>query len=781
MSNLSLNIGIQGLFAAQSGLDVIGNNLANLATPGYSRQNVSLAQSMGIRRGGLLFGSGVDSLDVNRTVDSLLESRIVRQLGLTGRLEQRALFAGEVESLFGSLDNPVLGSALNSFFDDVSLLSTSPADLAARSAVTQSAASIASSFNQISSGLGSVEENISGQIEVDIKLANELAEQLADLNIQIQDAEAGSGSPANGLRDQRQLVLQSLAELVELQTKEDPDGSLRVFVGGNLLVVEGQARELELNEEPGKNLSLSVSGGLNEFRPNAGRIGGLMDLNKKFLEGVISDLDQLASAFIQSMNKAHSTGVPASGPFKSLVGTTEIQDLDGDGSVLNERLGAALPFAVEPGPLLINVTNEAGGLTQYEIEVDPDASVGDFVDSINGIPGLTASIDVTGRLRISAGPGLRFDFANRLPEIANTFGTFGSELPQLGSAQKQPYSVAAGGSLDFAVPAGAGTNLSIPIDPTAFPNDEKVTAAQMADYLNGLEDFSDAGLVAQDVGGYLHLVGAQGGAASFELTGGAAAAGLGLDDVIGVAAQPNAEAGDVQLFGSYQGDVEQSFLFVPTSNGTVGTTPGLQVEVFDAKGDKIATLDVGEDYVPGTRLSIGDGIEVAFDLMEVSADTNERMQLDVRPDSDPGGVLVGFGLNTLFTGTNASNIQVRQEILDDPDLLATSGSGELVDQSILLDMLAMQDAPLGQLGGSSIDGRYAEILADVGFEVGTTQSALDSASTVLESLRTRRDSVSAVNVDEELVKMVQFEQTYDAIARFMQVINETSEVLLSII
>ena len=211
MSNLSLNIGIQGLFAAQSGLDVIGNNLANLATPGYSRQNVGLSQSMGVRRGGLLFGSGVNTLDVNRTVDSLLESRIVRQLGLTGRLEQRALFASEVESLFGSLDNPVLGSDFNSFFDDLSLLSTSPADLAVRTAATQSAAGIATSFNQLALGLGSVEENLRGQVEVDIDLANQLGLQIADLNIQIQDAEAGTGTQANGLRDERQLVLQQLA------------------------------------------------------------------------------------------------------------------------------------------------------------------------------------------------------------------------------------------------------------------------------------------------------------------------------------------------------------------------------------------------------------------------------------------------------------------------------------------------------------------------------------------------------------------------------------------
>lgn len=781
MSNLSLNIGIQGLFAAQSGLDVIGNNLANLATPGYSRQNVGLSQGMGFRRGGLLFGSGVNALDVNRTVDRLLESRIVRQLGLTGRLEQRALFASEVESLFGSLDNPVLGSDFNSFFDDLSLLSTSPADLAVRTAATQSAAGIATSFNQLALGLGSVEENLRGQVEVDIDLANQLGLQIADLNIQIQDAEAGTGTQANGLRDQRQLVLQQLAELVELQTKEDADGSLRVFVGGNLLVVEGQTRELELNEAADGELSLSVSGGINEFRPSAGRIGGLMDLNTKFLEGVITDLDQLASAFIQGMNKAHSTGVPVSGPFTSLVGTTEIQDLDGDGSVLNERLGSVLPFAVEPGPLLINVTDDGGSLTQHEIMVDPEASVSDLLDSMNTIPGLTANIDVNGRFRLSASPGLKFDFANRLPEIGNTFGTLGSNQPQLGSGQQEPYSVLAGGTLEFAIPAGSGNSLTIALDPGALPNADEATADQIADYLNGLDDFANAGLAAQSVGGYLHLVGTQGGAQDFEITGGTAVASLGFDALIGVVAQPNSEAGDVKLFGSYQGSEDQSFLFVPTSTGTVGTTTGLQVDVFDAKGDKIATLDVGENYVPGTRLTIGDGIEVSFDLMELSADTNERMSLEVKADSDPGGLLVGLGLNTLFTGTDASTIQVRQDILDNPDLLATSGSGELVDQSILLDMLAFQDAPQEALSGASIDGRFAEILADVGFEVGTTQSALDSAATVLESLRTRRDSVSAVNVDEELVKMVQFEQTYDAIARFMQVVNETSEVLLSII
>lgn len=782
MSNLSLNIGIQGLFAAQSGLDVIGNNLANLATPGFSRQNVNLTQSMSLQRGGLLFGGGVSAQSVERTVDSLLERRIVQQLGLTGRLEQRSLFAREVETLFGGLDDPVLGSSLNDFYDDISLLSTSPADLAARSAVAQSASSIASNFNQLANGLGSVEENLRGQLEVDVQSANDLARRLAGLNIQIQDAEAATGSSANSLRDERQLVLQDLGSLVELQSKEDPDGSLRVFVAGNLLVVEDQAREMELIDVGEGEVRLGVVGGLNEFKPNSGSIGGLMDLNEKFLEGLIEDLDDMASAFIQGINKAHSTGVPASGPFKFLVGTNEIQDINGNGSVLDERMDAALPFAVEAGPLLINLTDDAtGNLTQHEIQIDPQASIGELMADLNGINGLTASVDVTGRLRISSGAGQSFDFANRLPQVADTFGTFGSAQPQLGSASSGPYSIPANGTLEFAIPAGSGTNLTVPLDPTQFPNNDQVPASQMAEYLNGLPEFSGGGLVAHDVGGYLHIVGEEGGAPSFEITGGNAAGSLGFEDLVGTPALANTEPGEVNLYGSYQGGVDQSFLFVPSSNGTVGTTEGLQVEVFDESGDLVATLDVGEDYEPGTRLSIGDGMEVAFDLMNLSADNNDRLELKARADSDPGGALVALGLNTLFVGSNASDIALRQEILDDPDLLATSGSGELVDQSILLDILAFQDAPQASLDGASIDGRFASVLADVGFEVGTTQSALDSSKTVLESLQTRRDSVSAVNIDEELVKMVQFEQTYDAIARFMQVINETSETLLSIL
>jgi flagellar hook-associated protein 1 FlgK len=117
----------------------------------------------------------------------------------------------------------------------------------------------------------------------------------------------------------------------------------------------------------------------------------------------------------------------------------------------------------------------------------------------------------------------------------------------------------------------------------------------------------------------------------------------------------------------------------------------------------------------------------------------------------------------------------------DPSLLATSSTGASGDNGVLLDLLRAADAGVGTLGERTLSGFYGDIVGDVGFSVRSTANAMEVEQFVADSLEARREAVSGVNVDEELVDMIRFEQAFAAAAQYIQVINQTQDELLSLL
>jgi flagellar hook-associated protein 1 FlgK len=214
--------------------------------------------------------------------------------------------------------------------------------------------------------------------------------------------------------------------------------------------------------------------------------------------------------------------------------------------------------------------------------------------------------------------------------------------------------------------------------------------------------------------------------------------------------------------------------------GTIGTTPRLEVEVRDEAGALVTTLDVGEGYPPGTPLTVAEGISVSFSVGEVNGAAGDAFTLDTIADSDTSDVLVGLGLNSFFTGSDASNINVNGDIVKDPRLFAGSSNGEDGDNGAILEMLDVQSSEVEGLDGT-LGTYFGALVGGVGFEIASTSSALEVESFMLGSLEEQREQVSGVNVDEELVKMIEYEQTYQAAARFLQVVGQLNDTVLALV
>ena len=177
---------------------------------------------------------------------------------------------------------------------------------------------------------------------------------------------------------------------------------------------------------------------------------------------------------------------------------------------------------------------------------------------------------------------------------------------------------------------------------------------------------------------------------------------------------------------------------------------------------------------------MAEGISVSFSVGEVNGAAGDAFTLDAIADSDTSDVLVALGLNSLFTGSDASNINLNSHVVNDPRLFAGSSNGEDGDNGAILEMLDVQSSEVEGLDGT-LGTYFGALVGGVGFEIASTSSALEVESFMLGSLEEQREQVSGVNVDEELVKMIEYEQTYQAAARFLQVVGQLNDTVLALV
>ncbi|MCH2102499.1 MAG: flagellar hook-associated protein FlgK [Planctomycetes bacterium] len=779
MANIGLNIGLRALLTSQASLDVIGQNLANANTPGYSRQRVQLGSSGVVLRNGLGFGTGVDATNIGRSVDNLLAGRIVNEVSDLFRLDARVAGLSEAEAALGEPGGFGISTRISDFFMSASELSASAGDSILRTSFLESARSVAEGFRSTLSSLDGLRGDSARQAELTTTEINVLTERVANLNQEIRSQEA-SGLAANGLRDDRDQVLRELSKLVDISYTEASDGAVNVQTSGRLLVGLGGAVEMSTQLNNDGSVDVLLGGSAEALSPTGGKLAGILSVQGGYLPKLFGQLDSFARDMILEANRIHSTGIPEAGHMTRAVAEHALQDADGDGQLTDELLAdAGLPFDLSSGTLRVNVRDLGSGvLRSTELNIDAESTtVADLLGALSGVDGVGASLDAQGRLEIQAESGFGFDFSARLNDTPDADGTFGSGHASLGTAASGPFTLAHGDTLDLIGPAGA---FSVTLDQADFFEVSQATAGELADVLNANSDMQANGLRAVVVAERLFIQSEGSGASeSFEVTGGSALASLGW--TAGATISGSDAGASVSVSGAYTGEGNDQFVFTPRGDGDVGTTPGLLVDVHDAAGNLVATLDVGEDYLPGSSLEVADGVSVSFGFGSLSATENDAFSVDLVADSDTSDVLVALGIGGLFTGSGAEDIGVSAELLADPSMLNASTSGMAGDAGAMLELLGLQHSGAESAGGKGLEAAFSDIVTELGFEAQSAMSARDVEEYVVSSLDQRRAELSGVNVDEELVEMMRFEQSFAAASRYISVINDLNDSLLALI
>ncbi|KKO19146.1 MAG: flagellar hook-associated protein FlgK [Candidatus Brocadia sp.] len=227
--------------------------------------------------------------------------------------------------------------------------------------------------------------------------------------------------------------------------------------------------------------------------------------------------------------------------------------------------------------------------------------------------------------------------------------------------------------------------------------------------------------------------------------------------------------------GVYTGQANDVYTFTALGTGTIGSTAGLQVEVKNSDGDVVATLDVGSDYVPGNTLTIGNGVSLSLTAGAIT--TGDTFSLDVVNDSDTTNLLAALGINAFFRGTDASDIAVDTDIADDVSRIAAS-IGEIGNTTNALRLAGLQHNA-SALENTTFADYLHQIASSLGEEASNAYRSEENFTDLETSLRNRRDEMSGVSTDEELVNLIRFQQAYQASAKYISIIDGLVEKLLT--
>ncbi|MCR9244292.1 MAG: flagellar hook-associated protein FlgK [bacterium] len=775
--------GLRALTAARLGMQVAGNNIANANTIGYSRQRVELSAALPYQTGrGFQVGSGVEVGGVFSVVDRGLERRMQLQLGLVASARVDQLRFNEIEGILAEPDGG-LSETLQGLFGSIASLQSDPADRALRGGVVQAGAQLSQDFRLIADRFSELSSSTFGEVRGLVREVNQRARSIADLNQQIVSIEA-NGSVANDLRDARAQHIREISAMMDTRALERSSGSIDLLVGGHLIVAGGESSELQVGK--GADGLTRVTAG-NSAAPTTireGQIAALLRQEAAGLPGQMDRIDHLARQTILEFNRLHSTGMPRSGPFRSLTSAYGTADANGNNTFGDELLSqAGLEFDVQRGDLYVNVSDlTTGGMERTRIPIDPQAStLQDVADSISAIDHLTASIDPTGKLRIAADSGYGFDFSPRLDPNPDGLGTFGGTNPSIGSKTSGPFDISGQSfPVTFTVTTGTAAspvNTTVTLQAADFTSPAAATADELVAAIN---DDLGTEATAHNIGGRLVLQSSQGGTASqLQLTNGS---GTVLSDLAlsTTAATGRDNALEVTIEGRYEGNDNDKFTFVPAGDGQIGSTNGLRVQVFNSAGNLVTEIDVGAGYEPGKPISIGDGIEVSFGPGTISSTDGQAFELDVLADSDTSDLLAAIGMNAFFLGSSASDIEVDPELLATPDRLSAGVGTADGDASNLARMIGLRDLNISDLDSNTIEDFYADIVGDIGFETAGATEALQAQEALMLHLEAERESVSGVNIDEEMVSMMQYQQAYEAAARFISVAQEMTDTLINL-
>ncbi|MFO0968403.1 MAG: flagellar hook-associated protein FlgK [Gemmataceae bacterium] len=234
-----------------------------------------------------------------------------------------------------------------------------------------------------------------------------------------------------------------------------------------------------------------------------------------------------------------------------------------------------------------------------------------------------------------------------------------------------------------------------------------------------------------------------------------------------------------ELSGNYSGTSNDQYTFTVVGSGTVGVTPNLTLEARNSAGQLLSSFNIGQGYEPGQALGPVNGVSVKLGAGTVNNGDSFGTRVIAQPDTS--GILVGLGLNTFFAGDTPGALAVRSDLSAHPEQLAGSRAGRPGDGSNWRRLADLLDAPQLDSGTRSLNKFMSDLVSDVGSQVQDLDQRHTAAQSLGAGLAAQQQSVSGVDPNEELTRLVQYQRSFQMSAKFLSVTNDTLNDLFTIL
>jgi flagellar hook-associated protein 1 len=425
----SFDIARLGMQAAQVQLDVAAHNIANVNREGFSRQRVHLSTPFPVKFSYGNMGRGVTIAEIRRVRDEFLDRVFRNQLPTLGAAEVQTQYYAQIEDTFLEPSEQGFGTRLNAFFDAMNDFANNVEVYSVREVTVGEAANLAQNLRDLAERHHLLRTNANEEVRNIVPAVNDLANQIAQTNVLIRNSELDN-SVANDIRDTRDLALDQLARLVNINYTERADGQITVRIGSDVLVDETGARELAavlnpaIDPERPDLLEVQFTDTGLPASIRDGELFGAINIRDNVIPGIDNRMDTIAATIIEQVNRVQASGNGLTNYSTPVTGTNAVSD------PADPLAAAGLPFGfTTPGSFEITLFsgNTPAAGSPFTVTVNPGETLDSLVAQINALaPGqLSAAVTPDNTLQITPGAGLSFHFANDTSGVLTALGTGG--------------------------------------------------------------------------------------------------------------------------------------------------------------------------------------------------------------------------------------------------------------------------------------------------------------------------------------------------------------------
>ncbi len=461
-----LFIGKSGLYVNQEAMNITGNNVANVNTPGYTAERAEIVSSMPMFTHPGTFGTGAEVYQIISARNDLIDKRTRAAYKEESYYNTMNSTLDDVQNIFNEENDVGLKSSMDQFFNAWHALALNPDLETARQQVLEKGKTLADNINASYKSLSDIKNGLDQQTGYITQQINSLSKRIADLNYEIKKGELGKNDHANSLRDERSVLLDKLNKLADVTILEGAYNSetkpeMTVLLGG-MPIVSGTTYNTvvaeKLNGEQYNKIYFVDSAGVKQDITNrikGGELGATLKLRDNTLTQYQKDINNIAQTLIQQVNILHSSGTGLTA-YPQIVGSYRIKNSD---AVISSTNATGLDIPVQTGSFKVKVTDNNGNdVGTYTVKVSSSDTFNDVVNNFNAELNQYATMSLSspkdGNIQIVAQNGYKISFVYDSSHFlaatgVNTFfnGHGAQDMSVSSVLQNDPSKIAAGKTL----------------------------------------------------------------------------------------------------------------------------------------------------------------------------------------------------------------------------------------------------------------------------------------------------------------------------------------------